>query len=461
MPDHEPTTLLNAADPDPWLRQLTGVGSSKRTFYREYRRKSVGLERALKALEAISVALCATTQGPMALARGVVEAAGRHFDAPWTVLVLDDDFADSSPTFVEGLPRLLVRTADGSLATDRTALLGETWPLVERVLEQRRPVLEAGGPQPASLGVPMFRAEGLAGVLLVHLPPDRAVDDSDISILQVLANQAAVALQNASLFEESERLRGRVTALYEEAQDRAGELEVRNSQLHRAQRRLVEVRQHQLITRERNRIARDLHDSVAQYLVSIGMSLDWCRQQLPEDSPVHERTVAAKELARGAVARIREAIFELSVLEGGQVGLVEALHDLARDFRKTARLAVGVHVRGAPYHLPAATEYALFQIAQEATFNVYKHAQASSAKIDLSYRPKEVCLAVADDGVGSAAVLRARLASSKRPAGSGHHRGLANVAQRAHELGGGVQVVRRRSGGLILRVTIPVARVGS
>jgi signal transduction histidine kinase len=461
MPGRDPTTLLDGREPDPWLRQLTGVGSSKRTFYPEYRRKSEGLERALKALEAVSAALCATTQGPFVLAQAVVEAAAGHFDAVWAVMVLADDaFPAASASSGEALPRLLARAPDGSLATTRAALPPETWPLVDSVLEQQRPVLAASGPQPGSLGAPMFRGEGLAGVLLVHLRPGRSVDDSDTSILQVLANQAAVALQNAFLFQESERLRARVTALYEEAQHRAGELEARNSQLHRAQRRLVEARQHQLITRERNRIARDLHDSVAQYLVSIGMTLDWCRQQLPEASPVHARTVAAKELARGAIARIRVAIFELSALEGGEVGLVEALHDLARDFRKTARLAVGVHVRGTPYHLPPVTEYALFQIAQEAVFNVYKHAQASSARVDLCYRPKQVWLAIADDGSGDAAALRTRLAQARRPARSGHHRGLVNVAHRARELGGTVAVAGRQGGGVVIRVTIPVARVG-
>ena len=456
MPGRDRATLLDGQDPDPWLRQLTGVRSSKRTFYPEYRRKSEGLERALKALEAISAALCATTQGPLGLAQAVVEAAAHHFDAPWAVMVLAED------GFPDDLPRLLARgPAGGPLATTRAAVPAETWPLVDRVLEQQRPVLNSSRSRPGSLGAPMFRGEGLAGVLLVHLRPERSLDDSDTSILQVLANQAAVALQNACLFEESERLRARVTALYEEAQHRAGELEARNSQLHRAQRRLVEVRQHQLITRERNRIARDLHDSVAQYLVSIGMTLEWCRQQLPEVSPVHERTVAAKELARGAVDRIREAIYELSVLEGGEVGLVEALHDLAQDFRKTARLGVGVHVRGAPYHLPPATEYALFQIAQEAVFNVYKHAQASSARIDLCYRPRQVSLAIADDGVGDAAMLRARLAQASRSARSGHHRGLGNMAHRARELGGTATVSRRRGGGVVIRLTIPVARVGA
>jgi len=457
MPGRDPPTLLDGQDPDPWLRRLTGVRSSKRTFYPEYRRKSEGLERALKALEGISAALCVTTQGPLELAQAVVEAAARHFDAPWAVMVLAAD------GFPDDLPRLLARTpAGGSLATTRAAVPPETWPLVDRVMEQQRPVLNGhGGSQPGSLGAPMFRGDGLAGVLLVHLRPDRSLDDSDTSILQVLANQAAVALQNACLFEESERLRARVTALYEEAQHRAGELEARNSQLHRAQRRLVEARQHQLITRERNRIARDLHDSVAQYLVSIGMTLDWCRQQLPEASPVHERTVAAKELARRAVDRIREAIYELSVLESGEVGLIEALHDLAQDFRKTARLAVGVHVRGAPYHLAPATEYALFQIAQEAVFNVYKHARASSARIDLCYRPKQVWLAIADDGVGDAAMLRARVAQASSPARSGYHRGLANMAQRARELGGTATVAARRGGGVVVRLTIPVARVGA
>src|SRR5690349_19042221 len=136
MTGSDPATLLDAQDPDPWLRQLTGVRSSKRNFYPEYRRKSEGLERALKALEAISAALCATTQGPLGLAQAVVEAAARHFDALWAVMVLAED------GFPDDLPRLLARTPDGgSLVTMRATVPPETWPLVDRVMELRRPVL--------------------------------------------------------------------------------------------------------------------------------------------------------------------------------------------------------------------------------------------------------------------------------------------------------------------------------
>ena len=105
----------------------------------------------------------------------------------------------------------------------------------------------------------------LAGMLVVGLADDAEVAPRDVSILVTLANHAGVALHNASLFQENER--------------RAAELERRGSELEGTLRRLEQAGRRQLLSEERNRIARELHDSVAQHLLTIGMNLEWCRRQ--------------------------------------------------------------------------------------------------------------------------------------------------------------------------------------
>ena len=181
-----------------------------------------------------------------------------------------------------------------------------------------------------------------------------------MSILVTLANHAGVALHNASLFQENER--------------RAAELERRGSELEGTLRRLEQAGRRQLLSEERNRIARELHDSVAQHLLTIGMNLEWCRRHESTSPAVLERVLAAQSLARSAMDEIREVIFGLA--SDGQIELPRALRDVIEDVEAGTRLEVGLRVYGQTQPLPAATQHSLVQIAREGLFNVVRHAEA-------------------------------------------------------------------------------------
>ncbi|HEX9123112.1 MAG TPA: GAF domain-containing sensor histidine kinase [Actinomycetota bacterium] len=448
------------AESDRWLERLTGVGSSKPTFYAEWRRKSQELDRAVEALNAISTALGTTTRGPQVLCRAVLEAVGRRFGASCAAIVFTGRHmlaerppqiivwpeAESAPEEPGGLPFGLREVADRAATGLGPAVGGG-----------RR----AGGIRlPARVGVPLRTGGDLLGTLVMCLP-ESPLDENDLAVLDALANQVAVAIENACLYEESEQLRARFTAAWEEANRQARELEKRNRQLQRARQRLLEGRQHQLISQERNRIARELHDTVAQYLVSIGMNLEWCRRHEPSSSAVNERVSISKELARSALAHIRGTIFELGSLDKARPGFVLALQDLAEEFRATARLDVRVRIRGGPCPLPLSTEHALFRIAQEAMWNVAKHAGASRAWINLDLGGDTLQLSVSDDGTGDAGAIRRHLERAGSLRRSGYHRGLANIRERVHELHGTVRVTRYRGGGVRLTVTAPVERAGT
>ena len=245
----------------------------------------------------------------------------------------------------------------------------------------------------------------------------------------------------------------RALAGWDDAERRADEMARRNEQLRRAREQLARVRQAEALSAERHRIARDLHDGVAQALVGIGMHLEWCKRHTDSDAPEYDRLVASKELARAGLGWVRSAVDELSGLEHPGTGLGQALRDLAADFRHARLLRVSVRVAGCQRQLPAAVEHSLFQISQEGLWNSVRHAQASQAWVSLGYGGGRVRLSVADDGTGDPAEA-ARYLTTSAAVARGRH-GLRNMAERTAELDGVIRAQRRRGGGLRITVSIP------
>jgi signal transduction histidine kinase len=216
-------------------------------------------------------------------------------------------------------------------------------------------------------------------------------------------------------------------------------------------RRLEQAGRRELLSQERNRIARELHDSVAQHLLTIGMDLEWCRRHDSTSPPVLEKVTAAKALAGSAVDEIRTAIFELA--SDGDVDLRRALHEVVEDVVAGTRLQVGLRTYGSAQALPGATRHALVQIAREALFNVVRHANAGHAWVTLRWAPARLRLVVADDGIGDVRVVSRRLQAGTS---AGEHFGLAGIGGRIRELSGSAVVRRRRGGGVSLKVEVPV-----
>ncbi|HVT69904.1 MAG TPA: histidine kinase [Trebonia sp.] len=251
----------------------------------------------------------------------------------------------------------------------------------------------------------------------------------------------------------------RALAGWSEAERRADDLTMRNDQLRRGREQLARVRQAELISAERHRIARDLHDSVAQCLVGIGMHLEWSLRHTDPGSPGYDRLLASKELARAGLGWVRSAVNELSGLEHPGTALGQVLRDLAADFQAAGLLRVSVRVSGRQRQLSSTAEHSLFQIAQEGLWNVVRHAHASQAWLSLAYGDQQVRLGVADDGSGDPGrAARHLVPAESGPAPHQRHRGrgLRNMRERAAELGGDLRVRRRRGGGLRITVTAPV-----
>jgi len=393
----------------------------------------------------MSEALCVTALGPVALCDAVLDAVGRLFDAEWATLVLT---SGELPSSVPSRFTWCREPGPGPRVppAEEAAALAARITNVPQVLDRGD-----GAKRAAVLGVPMRLDHRQVGALLIGTEHPADPDGIGMSVLETVANQIVAALRNAWLFTRGEELRRQAMAGRAEAERHAEELARRNQQLRRARGQLARARQAELVSAERHRIGRDLHDGVAQCLVGIGMHLEWCHRHVDPASPAYGRLVASKELARAGLGRVRSAVAELSELERPGVGLGEALRDLAGDFRSAGPLRVSVRVSGRRRELAPAVEHALFQIAQEGLWNVVRHAGAAQAWLNLQYRPGETRLLIADDGHGDPAAARRHLAGE---AARGRY-GLRIMAERAGELGGLVTARRHRAGGLRIEARVP------
>jgi signal transduction histidine kinase len=214
------------------------------------------------------------------------------------------------------------------------------------------------------------------------------------------------------------------------------ELEVANDQL-RAQAAQTEEL---ATTRERNRVAREIHDGVGHYLTVVKTQLDAASALLPaQPERARESVNRAAQLAAEALADVRRSVGALRT-DTTRPPLPEALRELAAHGEPAPALTV----EGEPRPLPSGVEHALFRAAQEGLTNIRKHARATNALVRLDFRtPQRVVLELADNGVGAD--------PQANPTGFG----LLGLRERIELLGGTVNSGNRLEGGFALRVEVP------
>ena len=225
-------------------------------------------------------------------------------------------------------------------------------------------------------------------------------------------------------------LRGEVERL-------AAELSEANEQLRR-----YAVQAEELATaRERNRLAREIHDSLGHYLTVVNVQLEAAQALLSTDpGRALEPLQKAQRLTRDGLADIRRSVAALRASPLEDRPLPEALERLVESCRE-AGLVSALVTRSEPRSLPPQVELTLFRAAQEALTNVRKHARASRCDVGLEYRPGGVCLSVEDNGVGV------------EDRGQGF--GIQGVRERTQLLGGEVRIQTAMGRGFRLEVDIP------
>jgi len=255
------------------------------------------------------------------------------------------------------------------------------------------------------MGVPLMAKDRVIGFLtLLHSQPHYYMR-RHANLVRALANLTAVALEHARLYEQAQEL----AAL-----------------------------------QERQRLARELHDSVAQVLYSIALGARTARILLDRDpNKLAETLDYVLALAQAGQAEMRALIFELRPESLEAEGLVTALKKQAESVQARYGLRVVMEL-GAEPSLPFMMKETLYRIAQEALHNIVKHAHATTVELRLRALATEILLEVIDNGIGF------NLEQSFPG-----HLGMQSMRERVAHLGGTLQITSASGRGAQVRVVIP------
>jgi signal transduction histidine kinase len=272
----------------------------------------------------------------------------------------------------------------------------------------------APGPEGSRFEVPLQRGGRTIGSLVVGSRGGRSYSADEVETLSSLANQAAIAVENAHL------------------QERLRELAV---------------------AEERERIAREMHDGLAQVLGYVNTK-SLAVEHLLEGNRVEEARAQLGQLAaaaRSIYVDVREAILGLRSAIDPATGLVPAIEEYAGRFAEASKLVVEVRAAAEARvaTLPDATQGHVFRVVQESLTNVRKHAAAGRVSIGLEVVRDMLVVRVIDDGSG--------MAPTTKVATDWPHYGLAAMNERAAAVGGTIEWLSAPDGGTVVRLQVPLA----
>ena len=266
-------------------------------------------------------------------------------------------------------------------------------------------------PMHSLLGVPIGLATGIVGNFYVTEKEAAAeFSAADEELLERFAAHAAIAIQNARLHQEVQKL---------------------------------------AVVDERLRISRDLHDGIIQSIYAVSLSLE----EVPD--LLEENKAAALDRVDRAIDRLHTTIgdirtFIVGLGPGSEGGLAEALEAMARELLGGSGIDLAIDVAAAAeldHRLPPEAAHELSQIAREALSNVARHSGASHASLTVDIEGDTATLCVEDDGIGF---------DPSRPLGSSHF-GLANLRDRAAAVAGALAIESEAGKGTRIIIRLPIA----
>lgn len=209
-----------------------------------------------------------------------------------------------------------------------------------------------------------------------------------------------------------------------------------------------EMRRHaiaQAQLREREKIARDLHDTLLQGVNGLLMTMQAEVGRIGPDPATRERLEQSMDIAERVLVEGRDRVSSLRSLERDGPELAQALQMHARDLARERRVMCQVQATGEPRTLDAAIEDEMVQIGREALTNAFHHACATEITLDIHYRIDEVRVEVRDDGIGL------------RPSGLDErkHWGIQGMHERATAIGGRLELANRPEGGASVVLAVP------
>lgn len=232
------------------------------------------------------------------------------------------------------------------------------------------------------------------------------------------------------------------------SRDELGHLSRRLNQMAEQLQTLVTTRQELAALEERNRLARDLHDSVKQQLFAISMQLASARTLLHDQAPVDRLLAHAESLTQAAQQEVMSTIHALRPAALHQVGLLEAVRTYVSRWSQQHQIAAQVDCRGQA-ELPLVVEQALFRVAQEALTNIARHSAATHVTIQLTADWHAGTLAMSDNGRGFDPQVTDQ-----------HGLGLQSMRERVAALGGTLTIDSRPGAGTRMIAEIPLTKEG-
>lgn len=152
---------------------------------------------------------------------------------------------------------------------------------------------------------------------------------------------------------------------------------------------------------ERSRIAREIHDTLAQGFIGVSVHLEVAASELPESAEMSRKQLeTARELVRDSIAEARRSIWQLRSPGPAEEGLASRLSGFIQQAASKAASKLEFRVSGTHRPLPPKMENELLKIGEEAVVNAIRHAEAKNIRVDLIFEPKRVRMMIADDGRG-------------------------------------------------------------
>lgn len=273
------------------------------------------------------------------------------------------------------------------------------------------------------MGVPFVVTGKVIGFLSIdsHLP--NAYGQTEATLAQTFANQAAVVIENARLFEQ---------------------VNTGNERLRLLTKKVVNVQE-----QERQRVSRELHDEIGQTLTAVKLSVQNLRRQESSNSMVTRLDETVKIIEQ-ALQQVRSLSLDLRPTLLDDLGLVSTLRWYVDRQAKWGGFKTKFVANPLEMRLPWELETTCFRIVQEAMTNAMRHANPQSVRIELLLDDEVLNLTIQDDGVGfdvTAAISRAA---------GGYSMGLLGMQERVSLLGGNLAIQSSRGEGTVIKALFPV-----
>lgn len=236
---------------------------------------------------------------------------------------------------------------------------------------------------------------------------------------------------------------GSLIRYYMQSREKIGVLYEELEESHRALREYAKQVEMLTAVRERNHIAREIHDTVGHSMTALLVQLQAARKMQERDLEQSRAIlVSCEEVARAALQQVRLSVQAIREEEAQQVTLLDSLRQLLGDFSKLTGLETQLQVQGHLHNVPETLKPTIYRVVQESLTNAKRHGDATTAVVTVRGAERDVRLTISDNGTGTAEVVPGF--------------GLINLRERVMELGGTVLFASQQGSGFRTEVCFPL-----